>query len=237
MIDLFIVIIVIAIIYVIIDVANSSSKIKEVSKLLKRIPDFNPTEELMGSDLLTGIALDENRNKICLIKKIKKKYEFQVFEYRELLSSELLEDGSSISKTSRGSQIGGALIGGLVLGPVGLLLGGLTGKKETIDKITRIDLAIVVNDSSDPRHIINLLNIETKKDNYMYQSTINKARLWQSKIEVLIKQADIDDSKNKIISNSNNSIADELKKLSELKISGVLSELEYQQQKRKLLNG
>ena len=66
---------------------------------------------------------------------------------------------------------------------------------------------------------------------------MKKAIYWHGLVEVLIKQANIEDKN--INAKKDNfetiSIADELKKLVELKESGVLTNDEFQQQKSKLL--
>jgi hypothetical protein len=75
---------------------------------------------------------------------------FKIFSYRDILESEVLEDGHSVTKTSRSSQLAGTLVGGLLLGGVGAIIGGLSGKKTTHKKVTRIELKVVVNDTSHP---------------------------------------------------------------------------------------
>jgi len=209
---------------------------------IKTIPDFLPSQEVMGTDGLSGIAVDINQSKICLIKNstmITKR----VIGYRDIISVELFEDGDSISKTSRTSQIGGALVGGVLLGGAGVLLGGLTGSKRTSSKIKTIDLRILVNDPVAPLHDIKFLNFESKKDSFSYKNAINSARHWHGVLEVLIKRADSEVSvknpvmaKQEITTIKPSSIADELKKLGELKDSGILTSEEFQVQKKKLLN-
>lgn len=238
--EIVIIIIVISIIAVIIQIVNTSGNKKAMSEHIKNLPDFNVTQEFMGNDGLTGIAYDDQHKKVCLIKRIGNDYKIRLFSYKDILSTEILEDGNSINKTSRGSQIGGALIGGLALGPVGLLLGGLSGKRKSIDKVKRVDLQIIINDSSDPRHLVNFLSLESEKDSFLYKDSIELARKWHAIIEVLIKQADKEDYKtnmNNFNNTSNNyTISDELKKLSDLKNSGILTDSEFEQLKRKLLN-
>lgn len=235
-----IIMIIFIIVYAVAEIGGTSAIKTDMSEHIKNIPNFNVTKEIMGNDGLTGIAYDDESKKVCLIKNINENFNQTLYSYKDILSSEILEDGNSITKTARGSQIGGALVGGLVLGPVGLLLGGLTGKKKSINKIHRVDLQIIVNDTANPRHLINFLDMESKKDNYFYKNSIELARQWHAIIKVIIKQADLEDEKDNL-SSSNKTldpsfISDELKKLAELKNSGILTESEFQQQKRKILN-
>jgi hypothetical protein len=109
--------------------------------------------------------------------------------------------------------------------------------------VSKIDLRLTVNDTKRPIFDITFLNKETKKDKPVYQQALQTARQCHGLVEVLIKRADMDD---KLQAQSANaammqqtgqqmSVADELKKLSDLKDSGALTAEEYQQQKRKLI--
>jgi len=143
----------------------------------------------------------------------------------------------------RGSQIAGALIGNIAFGGVGAIIGGLSGKTKSTGTVSKIDLRLTVNDTKRPIFDITFLNKETKKDKPVYQQALQTARQCHGLVEVLIKRADMDD---KLQAQSANaammqqtgqqmSVADELKKLSDLKDSGALTAEEYQQQKRKLI--
>ena len=145
----------------------------------------------------------------------------------------MFENGITITKFVRSSQLGGALIGGVALGGVGAIIGGLSGNTQSSDIINSIDLHLVVHDLQSPIHDIKLLNLKTKKDSIIYETAIQKARYWHSLIEVLIKKSD---SEEKISPQYNpNYIADEIKKLADLKDSGILSQEEFQEQKERIL--
>lgn len=177
---------------------------------------------------------------MCLLRHNSEGINVNVVRYQDVLSSELFEDGDTITKTSRSSQICGALIGGLALGGVGAIIGGLSGKKVNKDKVERIDLRLIVNDTKNPNHDLNFLDDETSKGGFIYKGAIKEARHWYGLIEVIIKQADQDDGKlakeePNIASNSNH-IADELEKLAQLYKDNILTKEEFEQQKKKLLS-
>lgn len=225
----------------IVQAINTSKRKQEMESKLKSLPDFNPTQQVMGCDGNSGLAVDEPRKKICLITNIGASVSQRIINYKDIFSVELFEDGTSITKTVRSSQIGGAVVGGLLLGGVGALVGGLSGKTETSGKVKRIDLRLIVNDTNAPLHDVAFMNVEGKKEGLIYTQAIQVARHWHGIVEVLIKRAD---SEEKCLQNSerqiqpalpNASVADEIKKLAELHHSGVLTSDEFQQQKSRLL--
>ena len=228
-----------AVVVGVIQAINTSNKKKAMDDYLGLIKDFSASQEVIGENGNTGLAIDEQRKKICLIKYRQKNVTTRVFVYKDLLSSEIFEDGATVTKTVRSSQIGGALIGGLALGGVGAIIGGLSGKTQTSGKVKKVDLRLTVNDTKNPLHDINFLDLETKKDGFLYKQAIQKARRWHGLIEVLIKRADLEDkaaNTNDVPKLPSGSVADELKKLAELRDAGVLSIEEFQQQKTRLLS-
>lgn len=227
------------IVVVIIDVKNTSNRQKAMEDHLGRMDNFSASQKVIGVNGVTGLAIDEQRKKICLIGHIQENVAVRVFLYRDLLSSEIFEDGATVTKTVRSSQIGGALIGGLALGGVGAIIGGLSGKTQTSGKINAVALRLTVNDSKNPLHDIYFINFETKKDGFLYGQAIQQARHWHGLIEVLIKRADLEDkamNTNETPKLQSGSVADELNKLAELRDAGVLSVDEFQQQKTRLLS-
>ncbi|GIK24692.1 MAG: hypothetical protein BroJett006_09380 [Betaproteobacteria bacterium] len=229
---------VIAILGGIFSTMETSKKKKAMDGQLSAIPDFAATWKIMGNDAKTGLAIDEHRNLVCLIDNHQSNMSYRIVPYKDLLSCEIFEDGSTVTKTMRTSQIGGALVGALALGGVGAIIGGLSGKTKTTGKIKRVDLRITVNDTQNPHHDVNFISHETQKGGIVYDHAIKEARQWHGLIEVLIKRADQEDQERVGMATALRSIslADELKKLAELRNSGVLDDEEFQQQKTKLLN-
>lgn len=77
--------------------------------------------------------------------------------FRELLEAELVVDGTVASAVSRGSQLGGAAIGGVLLAPfgmgaVGLLAGGMSGRRNEMRATTDIQLKLRTNSRTRPIH-------------------------------------------------------------------------------------
>ncbi|HBZ79031.1 MULTISPECIES: SHOCT domain-containing protein [Brevibacillus] len=235
------------------ELAQKRSMMDETIELMRRNENFSISKRYMSEYNDCGIAIDENSKRISFLYTDRS----YTYSYKDILESEIIEDGISVTKTSRGSQIGGALLGAVLAGGVGAIVGGLSGEKKTMEKVKNVDLKVIVNDTSNPIHKVNFfksIDLAThqetkdgeKKDSPKYKAAIENANHWQALISVLIRQADEED-KSKIQekveeitvakeSNSSISIADELLKLSELLKQGIISQEEFDKQKAKLLS-
>lgn len=207
---------------------------KSVGASIAELPEFSCDHEVFGVGYY-GLAIDEKRLKFCLIDKSQKPPLLKVVQIKDVLSCEIIEDGNSVVSTNRGSQLGGALVGGLAFGGVGALAGALSGKKKTIGTATNLALQLTINDTERPIHTIRFIIGETKKD-YLYSGILHTARRWHSLIAVIMKRAAVEiDSSTKYMQAPLHSVADELQKLADLLKMGLLSEAEFAEQKAKLL--
>ncbi|WP_413381215.1 SHOCT domain-containing protein [Alkalihalobacillus sp. 1P02AB] len=233
----------------------NNTKMKKLSDLKGKLEGFIESKEFVAYDLETALILDEENSKLAIIR-LEDEY-VKTYDYSELLESEVIEDGITVNKTSRSSQIGGALLGGVLAGGVGAIIGGLSGSSTSTQEVNSVDIKIVVNDTSEPIFIINFAKADVpdfngkpfpmKKDDEKYKKGIKSANYWHSLISVLIKKADDLDKKNEKDENEDfqkrlhgsvksHSIAEELKKLKELQLEGILTSEEFESQKKKLLS-
>ncbi|MFE4525636.1 SHOCT domain-containing protein [Cytobacillus firmus] len=229
--------------------------VKKLKEVVGNNKDFNITQEFISPNLESYIALDENNKKVCIIEnkhdnvaelsQTLSKYDYKsyVFAFKDILQSEILEDGATITKTSRGSQIGGALLGGVLAGGVGAVIGGLSGSSSSTTEVKKIQLQVIVNDRIKSFHRVTFMSAETllPKDSVIYKNANNKITHWHNLISHLINRVDQDDKKEISLHKDTNegrnpSTADELKKLAQLKNDGILTEEEFNQQKQKLLS-
>lgn len=164
----------------------------------------------------------------------------RLLSYKDLVSSEIAEDGTSVlvTRTSRSSQLGGALVGGAVFGGVGAVVGALTGSSVSTgsDFVTRIELRVVVNNPADPLITILFLGSRTARASAAYREARNAAQQWHATLTVLIKQADVEIAQ-PAPAPPNPSIADELRKFADLHAAGVLTDEEFISQKNRILGG
>ena len=218
-------ILVVAVFIAMVQLSNEKDKKMEMEGHLIHQSEFSATQKFMGCAGESGIAIDEQRQKVAIISNKLNTVTVKVFSYRDIFSSEIFEDGSTVTRTSRTSQLGGALVGGILLGGVGAIVGGLTAKTKQ-GNVEKVVLRLVVNDTQAPIHDITFQNIEASKGGIINQLAMEQVRHWHGIIEVLIKRADMEDKNSSHQINQTapqSSVADELKKLAELHSAGVLS--------------
>jgi len=219
----------------------NSSKRRDMAQSMSGLKDFTPDFEIMGATGDNGVAIDESRGKLCLLTRVAGRIHRRVIPHTDLLSSEIFEDGETVTKTVRSSQLGGAVVGGLLLGGVGAVIGGLSGKRVQQGKIKRVELRLTVNDAASPTHTVGLLGQEVARNSMLYKMASDTARTWQARMDVLIKRADAESAKSQQqralpATERSGSVADEIQKLAKLKEQGALTQAEFDSEKAKVLN-
>ena len=82
--------------------------------------------------------------------------------FAKILDAEIITDGTTITKTNRGSQAIGAAVGVLILGPVGLLAGSVTGSKRAQNKLSELSLRVTIDNWENPVQTICFLDAGAK---------------------------------------------------------------------------
>ncbi|MBB2697940.1 UNVERIFIED_ORG: hypothetical protein GGI66_002600 [Rhizobium esperanzae] len=161
-----------------------SEKAKAQGNALAAIPDFQPTVIFKGMFGSAGLALDPTHNKFAISHG---PHNTKVFNFSDLVGVEVLRNGSSVHRTNRGSQVAGAAVGAVLLGPVGLLLGGLTGSKRSIEKVDRLSLKIFTNDLVNPTHEIVFLNAPgSKPDSMAVKLASQELDNWHGRFQTIL---------------------------------------------------
>lgn len=126
---------------------SSSTRIEKISKeeiemLTKSIfdkrPHFHFSEKVLLLESDQYLAFDAVAEELCVVSNIRCPDPI-ILSKRDIIECELQENDITISKTtltsstasSTGSMLARAAAGGLVLGGVGAVIGGVTGKKES----------------------------------------------------------------------------------------------------------
>ena len=156
---------------------------------LTKEPAFQITKSLIGFEGKSGIFLDEGKRKIVIVEQSGAK--FGVYDESDILSCEVVEDGSVVSSTSTG--VGKAALGGLAFGPVGLVAGALAGTKESRTKteISEIFLLLKTNQRSYPIHRVELFNSSKpiSRSEPTVKAALRVAEDASALIELIIKPA------------------------------------------------
>lgn len=187
------------------------------------IDSFNPTKEV-GRYL----SVDET-HKTFQIKN-------QTFEYSNLLTFELLENGQSI--TSGG--LGGAVVGGALFGGVGAIVGSNTGVKKSSSTCISLKLRVTLKDTYVDTIFIDFIRSETLIQSPIYKRAQKNAQSCVSALEIICdynKEQKQTDSINKVYkTNETISEADELLKFKQLLDAGVITQAEFDAKKKQILN-
>ena len=160
------------------------------------------------------------------------------YPWSAIASVDLTRDGTSITSTNRGSQVMGAAVGEVLLGPVGLLIGGVTGSKRTVQRVNQIGLKIIVDDRLKPIYTIDFLRVTgsgADPKNKLVQAAAQRAEhVHALLVNAIRNSSQIPNSQPQI---SERSIGDRIDQLWKLKEAGALTDTEFEEQKAYVLNG
>lgn len=149
--------------------------------------------------------------------------------YKERVNFWAFEPQVRIKERKSKSVVGRALVGGILLGPVGAIVGGMTGigEKEITKSIKGIDniLSISYTDLDDNEHLLLFSCSDKKAKKVLNYFTKNFPNKYQEELMEEIDQ----------VENKQESVADELIKLKSLLDEGLITREEFNDQKRKLL--
>lgn len=172
----------------------------------------------------------------------------KILNYSDIINVTYEEDGNTLFSKSMARTVGGAIVGGALIGGAGAIVGGLSGDTSQNKKVQSMNIKILVRSKTTPsiNLPINLIgeafNTKDEKSKQIYKSRIQEANAIKDLISVIIDNSNQQQT-TQITTNSTpetpkqvSNIADELTKLAQLKDAGILSEEEFQQQKKKLLS-
>ena len=139
-----------------------------------------------------------------------------------------IEHQEEITTKKSKSVLGRALLGGILLGPAGAIVGGLTGVGDKTIKLSDVD------------NILSINYVEAEKEAMILFSVKNKnlktvMEYYKKNYPNIYKTAD-ELKEESVQPNNTFSVADEILKLRSLMENGIITQEEFNEQKSKLLN-
>ena len=171
----------------------------------------------------------------------------EIFNYSDIIQVSYEENGSQLYTKSAGRTVGGAIVGGFLMGGAGAVVGGLSGASKQNKEIRNMDIKILLRSTSRTSCVLHFKDVDrvlkTKEDadRKLYETYVKNANQAKDVLSVIIdnaKQASTPIAQpiaQPVVAPASSSIADELAKLAKLKADGILTEEEFQAQKSKLL--
>jgi hypothetical protein len=156
------------------------------------------------------------------------------WDFSQITAVEVIENGATVTQTNRGSQLVGAVVGGLAFGGAGAVVGGLSGKSNSRARTRNISLKVTIDDRIKPVWTISFLKWRPEKGLEPDGFIAKQARMNVERIHAHLLNA-MRNTRTPEINAAPLSNADELKKLWDLKQAGVLTEAEFEVQKQRLL--
>jgi hypothetical protein len=133
------------------------------------------------------IGIDEQNRKLVMIKNTFNKGSSNTIGFEDIAECELIKDGVTVYKKSAARTIGGAIIGGALAGGVGAIIGGLSGGSTGSEVIKKIELKLIVRDSSNTTH--RFVFYDSTADNpIQLKERIQQAEMWKDTVSGIIDQ-------------------------------------------------
>lgn len=170
-------------------IKERSANKQAMERALGNLSGFTASKTYFSENGSAGIAIDETSQNVCLLTPHSP---CRVVGFEDIVESEIVQDGYSITKSSITGQLGGAIIGGAIGGEAGAIVGGLGRKTKTEQQVKRIDLKIVVNDLTNPVHTVNFFDATAGRGMTTggnAEFAMEAAREWQALVGVMIKRS------------------------------------------------
>ena len=231
------------------NVKNEEEKKERAEKLKKVTKKFHVSAKVVGVNNRYQFIVDDVDKRIILVEATGYK---KIVPFDKIMSVEMVEDNTMISSRSIGRTIGGALIGDLVAGRAGMIVGGLSGDTKQTKRVSKVEVIIKMRDFNDtalhiPCFDARLETNNTQKDikpedsifGPMYKKGVADAIKITQLVDIIIDQIEnpsvqpisatpTQPSENNLESaDPSTSIADEIKKLADMKAQGLITDDEF----------
>jgi len=147
-----------------------------------------------------------------------------IMNFSELIDFKIVDDGNIIV----GSNLGNALIGGLLLGTTGAIVGSQASR--TISKdCHKLEIQILLNNVKNPSFTIQFINYSIDRDNESYEKIVRSVSDFVSALTYIKNNAKSKPKKEK------SSSADKLKELKQMYNDKTITKKEYEEKKKEIM--
>ena len=163
----------------------------EAERFLSGIPDFCMSQmtpsraQFAATQNGVFLAVDNQARKLAVLTKRNGQASARVFERGELLDFEVTEDGDTVFSTRVGSALERAAIGGVLLGPLGAVVGAATAKKQSRQTVNTLKLRAFLNDVQNPTVEVSFLDSPSPRGSAKHLKARSDAAHWQGVLTAL----------------------------------------------------
>lgn len=166
--------------------------------------------------------------------------------YSDIIEVSYIENGEQLFTKSTGRTVGGAIVGGVLMGGAGAVVGGLSGDTKQNKVVKIMDIKILLRSTEETSCVLHYMDssnpLKTKEasDKSHYEEFLKNANKAKDLLSVIIDDAkqtafQVAPVMSQPVAPQPSSVADELMKLAKLKADGILTEEEFVAQKKLLL--
>ncbi|WP_275790564.1 hypothetical protein [Pararhizobium gei] len=112
----------------------------------------------------------------------------KILKFDDVVSVEYSENGTTVSKTNRGSQALGAALGAATFGGVGAVIGGLSGSSQNQQTVSLSTINLVTADRDNPYVTVKVFeSAPTPKDGIVYKQLSKDLMPWYGRLKAIIE--------------------------------------------------
>lgn len=161
---------------------------ESLSAKLNDLPNFSPKKTIIKYNVMNlpnGLSIDDTTKQVCLIRN----GELILKPFSSVIECQTVIDGKTITKTSRGNQALGMVVGGVIGGGLGVLIGGLTASTSEQKKIKSVSIKLLFNDLSLPYHEFSLIGVSDATGYEPLSVALRDAEEWENILKIVLFQS------------------------------------------------
>ena len=108
--------------------------------------------------------------------------------FSSIVSVEISENGSTVSKTNRSGQLAGMAVGGVLMGGVGAVVGGLSASSSSRQKVGRVSINVITDRQEAPFIELKVFHDkEIDKGGFIYNQHTTELMPWYGRLKAIVE--------------------------------------------------